>query len=260
MAEGTRPTGRAPAPRSSRATGVGEVHGEPAGEAVPWEELPVVQRRRRVAVAGHKGGAELGRLGLADPAPEVRAAALGALARLGALGPADLVAALADPTPAVRRRACELAPRSAAQSSGAGGEAGPAEGSEPAPAAPEVVRALLIACGEPEPSVCEAACYALGELPPRQVGADVVRALVLTAGGHPEPLCREAAVAALGSLGAGKAAVIAAMEDRPAVRRRAAVALAAFEGPEVEEALQRACNDRDWQVRQVAEDLMGRRL
>ena len=51
--------------------------------------------------------------------------------------------------------------------------------------------------------------------------------------GHADPLCREAAVAALGAIGdpAGLAAVLAALEDKPAVRRRAAVALAAFEGP-----------------------------
>ena len=235
----------------------GRLPGAPAS----GDALPVWQRRRRVVVAGHKGGAELGRVGLTDPAPEVRAAALGALARLSALAPADVVAALADPAAAVRRRACELAPRSAVPSSGARRDGAPVPGSEPAAVAPEVVRALVSACGEPEPSVCEAACYALGELPPGQVGPDVVPVLVLTAGGHPEPLCREAAVAALGSLGAaqGLPAVIAAMADRPAVRRRAAVALAAFEGPEVEGALQRACNDRDWQVRQVAEDLIGRR-
>jgi len=33
------------------------------------------------------------------------------------------------------------------------------------------------------------------------------------------------------------------------------VALAAFDGPEVDEALDRAAEDRDWQVRQAAEDL-----
>jgi hypothetical protein len=33
------------------------------------------------------------------------------------------------------------------------------------------------------------------------------------------------------------------------------VALAAFDGPDVDAALTRALTDRDWQVRQVAEDL-----
>ena len=56
---------------------------------------------------------------------------------------------------------------------------------------------------------------------------------------------------------AGLPAVLAALEDKPAIRRRAAVALAAFEGPEVEAALRRCLEDRDWQVRQVAEDLLA---
>ena len=66
-------------------------------------------------------------------------------------------------------------------------------------------------------------------------------------------------MAALGAIGdpAGLSAVVAALEDKPAIRRRAAVALAAFEGPEVETALRRCLEDRDWQVRQVAEDLLA---
>ena len=49
--------------------------------------------------------------------------------------------------------------------------------------------------------------------------------------------------------------MLAATRDRAAVRRRAVIALAAFEGPEVDAALDRALTDRDWQVRQAAEDL-----
>ncbi|MDP9440891.1 MAG: HEAT repeat domain-containing protein, partial [Actinomycetota bacterium] len=76
---------------------------------------------------------------------------------------------------------------------------------------------------------------------------------------HPDALCREAAVAALGAIGdpAGVPAILAATTDKPAVRRRAVLALAPFDGPEVEAALQRALTDRDWQVRQAAEDLSG---
>ena len=37
----------------------------------------------------------------------------------------------------------------------------------------------------------------------------------------------------------------------------AVIALAPFEGPEVEAALARATEDRDWQVRQAAEDLLA---
>ena len=73
---------------------------------------------------------------------------------------------------------------------------------------------------------------------------------------HDDPLCREAAVAALGAIGddRGLPAVLAAQDDRPAVRRRAVIALAPFHGPAVEAALERARHDRDWQVRQAAED------
>ena len=69
---------------------------------------------------------------------------------------------------------------------------------------------------------------------------------------------RETAVAALGSLGdaAGLPAVLAATTDVATVRRRAVLALAAFEGPEVEAALPRLAEDRDRQVRQAAEDLL----
>ena len=70
---------------------------------------------------------------------------------------------------------------------------------------------------------------------------------------------REAAVAALGALGdeAGLPAILTATQDKPAVRRRAVLALAPFQGPDVDAALQRALNDHDWQVRQAAEDLLA---
>jgi HEAT repeat protein len=74
---------------------------------------------------------------------------------------------------------------------------------------------------------------------------------------HADALVREAAVAALGARGTGLATILHACDDRPAVRRRAVLALAPFEGPEVTAALTRALADRDWQVRQAAEDLLG---
>ena len=68
---------------------------------------------------------------------------------------------------------------------------------------------------------------------------------------------RESAVAALGALGdsRGLPAILVAVTDKPNVRRRAVLALAPFEGPQVEAAIDRALEDRDWQVRQAAEDL-----
>jgi HEAT repeat protein len=208
----------------------------------------------------------------------VRASALGALARIEVLEAFEVAAALEDPAPEVRRRACELAGRL-----------------QFIALAPQLTDAL----GDSSAVVVEAACYALGELQglcaeeregsgeggpgseaaglggpddsrpangePAPDGANAtdtaVRALMATATSHPEPLCREAAVAALGSLRspAGLPAVLAALEDKPAVRRRAVVALAGFEGPEVDAALAKAAGDVDWQVRQVAEDLGGYR-
>src|SRR5437588_591086 len=75
--------------------------------------------------------------------------------------------------------------------------------------------------------------------------------------GHDDALVREAAVAALGAIGdeLGLPAILAATADKPAVRRRAVLALAPFDGPEVDAALARARSDHDWQVRQAAEDL-----
>ena len=49
--------------------------------------------------------------------------------------------------------------------------------------------------------------------------------------------------------------IIAALEDKAPVRRRAIVALANFEGPEVEAALERAGEDKDWQVRAAVTQL-----
>jgi HEAT repeat protein len=55
----------------------------------------------------------------------------------------------------------------------------------------------------------------------------------------------------------GLPTILAATEDKATVRRRAIIALAPFDGPEVEAALERAREDRDWQVRQAAEDLLA---
>jgi HEAT repeat protein len=184
-------------------------------------------RRRRAALAGHQFDAETARTLLADPDSGVRATALAALARMGQLEDDELRSGLADRDAVVRRRACEL--------TAAGGAVSPVD-----------------ALGDADATVVEAAAWAAGE---RGDPAAVV-ALAHVAGDHDDPLCREAAVAALGAIGdaAGLPAILAATEDKPAVRRRAVIALAPFDGPEVDAALQRALADRDRQVRQAAED------
>lgn len=115
---------------------------------------------------------------------------------------------------------------------------------------------LLAALDDDDPTVVELAAWAIGE---REGGEGAVVRLVELATTHDEPLCREAAIAALGAIGdpAGLDAVLAGTRDKPAVRRRSVVALAAFDGPRVEEALRAALEDRDWQVRQAAEDLLA---
>ena len=113
------------------------------------------------------------------------------------------------------------------------------------------------ALADRDTTVVEMAAWALGERGERTAVPALAR--MSSPAGQADPLCREAAVAALGAIGDpdGLPAVLAALADKPAIRRRAAVALAAFEGPEVEAALRRCLEDRDWQVRQVAEDLLA---
>ncbi len=143
---------------------------------------------------------------------------------------ATLRVALADPSPVVRRRAVVLAV-----------------------ARPTI--SLIPLLGDADDTVVEAAAYACGERRPAEPG--VVANLAAVATDHADGLCREAAVAALGALGdaSGLSAILAATRDRATVRRRAVLALAPFTGPEVDAALARAMGDRDWQVRQAAEDI-----
>jgi len=194
-------------------------------------------RRRRVTVAGHRGDSALARRGLADPDPGVQAAALGALARLGELQAADVVAALADGEPALRRRAVEVA--LAARGSGSRSS---------------LPRAVTGALADPDPLVVVGAAWFLAERHARPAVPD----LAATATGHVDARCREAAVAALGAIGdpAGLPAVLDALTDAPTVRRRATVALAGFDDPRVTPALRAASGDRDWQVRQAAGELL----
>ncbi len=203
-------------------------------------------RRARVVLAGHRGDASTVSGALGDPAPVVRSAALGGAARLGLLDPLTLRDGLEDAHPDVRSRACRLA-------AALPGPLGPA------------LQSLVDRLDDPDDRVTEVACFACGER--ADLDARGVDRLVELSGDHTDALVRESAVAALGSLaGLGvvdrigrtdsvRAAVVAAGSDVAPVRRRVAVATAAFDGPEVERLLDRLLTDRDQQARQIAEDL-----
>ena len=194
-----------------------------------------MDRRRLAALAGYHGDSDTVHALFRDPDPGVRAIALGALARLGNLDDSSLAAALSDTDRAVRRRACDLAGTNQSGST---------------------VAALQRSLSDTDPLVAEAAAAAIGEHGPE--ASPALDALTAMASGHKDALCREAAVAALGAIGdkRGLDTVLAALDDKPAIRRRAAVALAAFDDPSAEVGLRKCLEDRDWQVRQVAEELL----
>jgi hypothetical protein len=204
-----------------------------------------IERAAAVATIGLQGTASvavyerLAAMVEADIDQRVRATALAALARHDrgtGVATGAWHHAIADPDPGVRRRATEVAP----QLSGA---------------RPLVAHALIGAIRDAEPLVAESAAWALGELESDAVAAGAVAPLMEAATEHRDALVREAAVAALGALGDATAlpAILAACDDKPAIRRRAVLALAPFDGPEVDAAIERARADRDWQVRQAAE-------
>lgn len=192
-------------------------------------------RRRAVAIAGHRGDVPTAVAALADDDPAVRATAIGALARLGALDADHVRLGLADADPVVRRRALTAAAAF--------------EG--------DVDRDLAALLADPDDTVVEVAAWALGERESSDPDAgDALQTIVRS---HADALCREAAVAALGAIGdpAALDTILAATHDIATVRRRAVIALAPFDGPDVDAALEAAREDRDWQVRQAAEDLLA---
>ena len=213
-----------------------------------------IQRREQAAIAGHLGAAAEARRHLDDQDPQVRATALRALTRARALTAEELQAALRDPAHEVRIAALDLAvirPDVAVT-----GVAALLDDTDS-----RVVEAAAWACGE------KVSCGSGGEHgqpadepvtpAPGSEAAAVVQKLVQVAATHDDALCRESAIAALGAIGdpAGLPAVLGGLDDKPAVRRRAVIALAPFDGPEVEAALERAGGDRDRQVRAAAAEL-----
>jgi HEAT repeat protein len=203
---------------------------------VPDDPNTVATRALAVVLAGYLGDEDVVRAARADPDPTVRARAVSAAERLSRRSVAERVCDLRDHDVEVRRRACELEARHPRRSV-------------------RVETALVASLDDPDPLVVVSAAEALGELRSRAG----LRPLTETAGTHADPRCREAAIAAIGATGDpdGLQAILRGLDDKPAVRRRAVVALAAFSGDRVEAALARALEDHDWQVREVARALLA---
>jgi HEAT repeat protein len=171
---------------------------------------------------------------LTSPVSRDRILALRGLTTLGVVTEEQWHVALADTDIEVTREALGLAARLAA----------------PSPSVVATVRSLAL---HGDPLVADAAIFALGEYE----DPESVELLLPIASSHEDPRCREIALASLGAIGdeRAKATLIAALGDIPAVRRRAVVALANFEGADVDAALEQASTDRDWQVRSAVDQL-----
>ena len=196
------------------------------------------ENARAAAVAVERDAVELAARANDDPSASVRAVAVAALVRTAPRRVSAPVWRLAteDGDASVRRRAAEVAPKLGRAAT---------------------CSALVRLLNDDDAWVAEAAAYAIGEHP--RVTRAAVTALVHATTSHNDPLVREAAVAALGSVGdpGTLPTVLAACDDKPAIRRRAVLALAAFDGDDVEMRLHAALTDTDWQVRQAAEDLLN---
>ena len=171
---------------------------------------------------------------LGDSEPRHRVLALRSGTRRGIMSTTAWMGALGDESVEVRREALSLLAYEPGLSN-------------------ELLDRVRIALDDEDALVVDAAIFALGE----HLDARSVDRLADIARHHDDARCRESAVAALGVLGddRGRAAILEALDDKPPVRRRAIVALSNFEGPDIDEALAAAANDRDWQVRAAVDQL-----
>ena len=189
-----------------------------------------IERRQQLVQLAREGDLSLARELCGDGDPRVRASSIAVLSENDALDESLIALGLSDPNPLVRMSVA----RAAAQNSSI---------------------SVLELLNDEDSSVVEIACWAAGEQ--TEHNDSLIEALSGIALEHEDALCRESAVAALGALGdvRGLESILKATKDIATVRRRAVIALAPFEGQAVTDALQLALSDRDWQVRQAAEDL-----
>ena len=189
-----------------------------------------IERRQQLVQLAREGDLSLARELCGDGDPRVRASSIAVLSENDALDESLIALGLSDPNPLVRMSVARAAAQNSAIS-------------------------VLELLNDEDSSVVEIACWAAGEQ--TEHNDSIIEALSAIALEHEDALCRESAVAALGALGdaRGLESILKATQDIATVRRRAVIALAPFEGQAVTDALQLALSDRDWQVRQAAEDL-----
>ena len=188
--------------------------------------------REELTLAVHRRDLEAVEAAFDGDDASLRSIALSGLHKSGKLTPRHIALALTDPDRAVRHRLAQIG-------------------------ADDARVDLLRLIDDPDYAVAETAAWAIGERP--SVTDAEMQALTGYSANHPHPLVRESCVAALGSLGdpRGLPSILHAYNDKPAVRRRAVMSLAPFSGDEVDQVLRLALEDRDWQVRQTAEDLLA---
>ena len=174
------------------------------------------------------------RTNLRSPLARQRVLALRGVVRQNLVTSEDWRLALADPDVDVRREALN--------------QIAHAESEDDA-----IYVALMVLLNDDDALVVDGAVFALGE----HLFVGAVDQMCVIATSHVDARCRESAIAALGAIGDDRArpAILAALDDKPPVRRRAIVALSNFEGPDIDEALARASEDRDWQVRAAVNQL-----
>lgn len=203
-----------------------------SGGAAEEFSLAGVELRKDLIQKARQGDLALAREAFTNPDPRVRASSIAVLSENNELDDELVTVALADIHPTVRASLARAACSNKAV---------------------PIVRLL----NDQDSQVVEVACWAAGE---REESEDVVVEMLSTiALDHDDALCRESAVAALGAIGdsRGLESILQATQDIATVRRRAVIALAPFEGQAVSDALEVALTDRDWQVRQAAEDILG---
>ena len=203
-----------------------------SGGAAEEFSLAGVELRKDLIKKARQGDLALAREAFTNPDPRVRASSIAVLSENNELDDELVTVALADIHPTVRASLARAACSNKAV---------------------PIVRLL----NDQDSQVVEVACWAAGE---REESEDVVVEMLSTiALDHDDALCRESAVAALGAIGdsRGLESILQATQDIATVRRRAVIALAPFEGQAVSDALEVALTDRDWQVRQAAEDILG---